>query len=224
MRRIPILPTLIVAAACATMIGLGIWQLQRAAWKDRLLVEFVAAANLPALDLDVYPPRGEGPTRLEFRRVLITCQIRNAVPELRGGRSAAGQGGYVYLVPCRPGTDGLAGRIIVNAGWTALPDQSLRITLDGIVAGRLGAVQRGEPISIVAGAVVDSASRRGEPITLVAATAADPALQPGAPANIEDIPNNHLAYAFQWFFFALVAAVIYVLALGRRAPKLPPER
>ena len=137
--------------------------------------------------------------------MLVTCRARDAAPELRGGRSADGQGGYAHLVPCRPGTDGLAGRIIVNAGWTPLPDQDRRVTLDGIVAGRLGPV---EP---------------GRPITLVAATAADPALQPGAAANVEDIPNNHLAYAFQWFFFAFVAAVIYVLALRRRAPKLPPE-
>jgi surfeit locus 1 family protein len=31
-----------------------------------------------------------------------------------------------------------------------------------------------------------------------------------------DLPNNHLAYAGQWFFFALTALVIYVLALRRR--------
>lgn len=31
-----------------------------------------------------------------------------------------------------------------------------------------------------------------------------------------DLPNNHLAYAGQWFFFAITALVIYVLALRRR--------
>jgi surfeit locus 1 family protein len=31
-----------------------------------------------------------------------------------------------------------------------------------------------------------------------------------------DIPNNHLAYAVQWFLFATVAAVIYALALAKR--------
>jgi surfeit locus 1 family protein len=30
------------------------------------------------------------------------------------------------------------------------------------------------------------------------------------------VPNNHLAYAVQWFLFAGVAAVIYALALRRR--------
>lgn len=206
MKRLPILATLIVAAAVAAMVGLGIWQLQRAAWKERLLADYIAAAAAPAMDLDPFLARGGGdPSSLAFRRVLITCHARDAEPELRGGRSAAGQGGYAHLVPCRPGAAGPAGRILVNAGWSPLPDQERRITLDGIVAGRIGAV---EP---------------GRPITLVAATAADPALQPGAPANVEDIPDNHLAYAFQWFFFACVAVVIYVLALRRRRPKLPPE-
>jgi surfeit locus 1 family protein len=31
-----------------------------------------------------------------------------------------------------------------------------------------------------------------------------------------DLPNNHLAYAGQWFFFALTALVIYILALRKR--------
>jgi surfeit locus 1 family protein len=31
-----------------------------------------------------------------------------------------------------------------------------------------------------------------------------------------DIPNNHLAYAVQWFLFAGVALVIYALAVRKR--------
>ena len=34
-----------------------------------------------------------------------------------------------------------------------------------------------------------------------------------------DLPNNHLAYAGQWFFFALTALVIYILALRLRATR-----
>ena len=44
-----------------------------------------------------------------------------------------------------------------------------------------------------------------------------PGLQKAQPPSLEDVPNNHLAYAMQWFFFALVAAVIYFLALRRRS-------
>ncbi len=41
-------------------------------------------------------------------------------------------------------------------------------------------------------------------------------LQPMARPDPGDLPNNHLAYAGQWFFFALTALAIYVLALRRR--------
>jgi cytochrome oxidase assembly protein ShyY1 len=41
-------------------------------------------------------------------------------------------------------------------------------------------------------------------------------LQAARRPSLEDVPNNHLAYAVQWFFFAFVAAVIYFLALRRR--------
>jgi surfeit locus 1 family protein len=48
---------------------------------------------------------------------------------------------------------------------------------------------------------------------------ADPA-QAGLAANARpdpnDIANNHLAYAVQWFFFAFVALVIYAIALRKR--------
>ncbi|MGB7373163.1 SURF1 family protein [Pontixanthobacter sp.] len=49
---------------------------------------------------------------------------------------------------------------------------------------------------------------------------ADPALAdlgPLAKPDPADLPNNHLAYAGQWFLFALTALIIYGAALRRRA-------
>lgn len=205
MRRLPLIPTLVVAAAVAVMIGLGIWQLQRAAWKERLLADYAAAANMPAVDLDPLLARDGAVPALAFRRALVSCRGDAAAPVLRGGRNRTGQGGYVYLVPCRPGASGLAGRLLVNAGWSALPDGNRRLSLSGIVAGTLGA------------------DLPGEPLILAAATPAPP-LAASAPASIEDVPNNHRAYAVQWFLFAGLALLIYVLALRRRrAPSLPRE-
>jgi cytochrome oxidase assembly protein ShyY1 len=209
MRRLPILPTLVVAAAVAAMIGLGVWQLQRAAWKDRLLSQYAAAAAMPALDLD--PLLDGAPAELPslaFRRVLVTCRARDADPDLRGGRrrdaGAEAGGGYSYFVPCRPGASGLAGRLRVNAGWSPLPDDDLRLTLDGLVAGTLGPVEGDAPI------------------VLTAATGSPP-LAPSVAPSIADVPNNHLFYAWQWFFFAAAAASIYALALRARRPKPPSE-
>ena len=205
MRRVPIIPTLIVAAAVATMIGLGIWQLHRATWKGALLAEYSRAMTLPAVDLDPLLAGGRPLPAISFRRALVTCDARDVAVDPRAGRSAADVSGQAYYVPCRPGAAGPAGRLRVNAGWADRPDAVARLSLHGIVAGRLSLV--------------------GEdgPITLTAATAAPP-LAPSQPPGLDNIPNNHLLYALQWFFFALTAAVIYGLALRKRnAPKLPPE-
>jgi len=206
MRRPPLLATLVVAAAVAIMVALGIWQLQRAQWKDRLLADYLAAAALPALDLD--PLLARDPATLPplaFRRILVSCSARDQVPTLRGGRSRDARGGYSYFIPCRPGAPGLAGRLLVNAGWSALPDNDLRLSLDGIVAGRLGPVEPDRPVTL-------------------ASSTASPPLSPSAPPTIGDIPNNHRAYAAQWFLFAGIAALIYALALRRRRVReLPPE-
>lgn len=198
MRRVPILATLVVAAAVATMIGLGIWQLQRSGEKAHLLAEYARAASMPALDLDPLLASGRADLPpLAYRRVLVTCGARDAEPRLRGGRSRDGRTGYSYFVPCRPGADGLAGRLQVNAGWNALPDDERRITIEGIVAGSLGSI------------------RDEGPIILTSAEAVPP-LQPSAPPSLDEIPDNHLSYAFQWFFFAAAALVIYILALRGR--------
>lgn len=197
MRRLPVIPTILVAAAVAVMIVLGVWQLQRAEWKERLLAEYMAAASMPALDLDPLLARGAPDVPLSFRRVLVTCRARSVAPDLRGGSSASGQGGYSYFIPCRPGAAGLAGRLVVNAGWSAMPNDDLRLSFGGIVAGRLGAV--GEEGRIV----------------LTSASALPP-LQASAAPGIDNISNNHRLYALQWFFFAAAAAIIYVFALRSR--------
>ena len=205
MRRVPILATIVVTAAVAILIGLGVWQLRRAEWKEHLLVQYAAAEAMPAVDLD---PLLDGRTRLpplSFRRALVTCHARDVAPEVRAGRSAADVPGQAYYIPCRPGAAGLAGRLRVNAGWANRPDAATRLSLDGLVAGRLGVAEEDGPV------------------TLTAATAAPP-LAASRPTGIENIPNNPRLYAFQWFFFAAAAALIYWLALRRRnAPKLPPE-
>ena len=43
-----------------------------------------------------------------------------------------------------------------------------------------------------------------------------PGLAPSKQPSPADTPNNHMLYALQWFFFALAAAIIYVLALRKR--------
>ena len=55
-------------------------------------------------------------------------------------------------------------------------------------------------------------------LILVADTAV-PGLTANDTPSLDSIPNNHLAYAVQWFLFAGIALVIYMLALRRRMRK-----
>ncbi|HYD14672.1 MAG TPA: SURF1 family cytochrome oxidase biogenesis protein [Allosphingosinicella sp.] len=205
MKRLPLIPTIIVAAAVLTMIGLGVWQLQRAAWKEALLADYARAMALPAVDLDPLLASGRPLPELSFRRALVSCDARDVPVEARAGRNLADVTGQAFTIPCRPGASGPAGRLRINAGWATRPDAVRRLSLGGIVAGRLSLVEADGPI------------------TLTAATAAPP-LVPSRPPGPDTIANNHMLYAWQWFFFAAAATVIYLLALRKRnRPRLPPE-
>lgn len=207
MRRIPILSTALVAVAVAVMIGLGVWQVQRAEWKESLLADWRASQDLPTVDLDGRlrsTGRAEDDPPLDFRRVRITCEAgRDVRPEVRGGRHrTTNETGWSYFIPCfRNALSGWTGRLQVNAGWARRPDLQLeraRGRLDGIVVeGVLGVVEEGRPVVLTADMAL-------------------PPLAPSAAPRVEDVSNNHLFYAFQWFFFAAAAAVIYGLALRRR--------
>jgi len=198
MKRLPIIPTLIVAAAVAAMIGLGIWQLQRAQWKERMLAELARTQILPPIDLDAVAAESAVSEPIAFRRVTITCDVENAAPQLRAGRNLRGGTGYSHYIPCRRGAAGLPGQLQINAGWSQRPDSALRLTANGRITGLVGSAEEGAS-------------------TILTADSALGPLEPSAPPRVEDIPNNHLAYAGQWFFFALAAAIIYVVALrGRR--------
>lgn len=205
MRRLPILPTLVVALAVAAMIALGIWQLQRARWKEGLLAQYAAAASMPAVDLDPLLDRRAPLPPLSFRRALVSCRALDRAPEVRAGHNEDEVPGQAYFLPCRPEAPGLAGRIRVNVGWAARPDSVRRLSLHGIVAGRLGLVGEDGPVTLTA----------ARPLPPLAASA-----QP----SLESIPNNHLFYAVQWFCFAAAASIVYALALRqRRRRNLPPE-
>ena len=188
--RLPVLPTLIVAAACLTMIGLGIWQLQRSGEKEALIERYRAAAGRPPVAWPSLPPADD---ELLYRRSEGFC---TEVVGWRAvaGRNRAGQSGWSNIAACRTG--GLEGPgMQVDMGWS-----------------RSHEPPRGWRGGAVSGVIAPDREHR---IRLVSEAPA-PGLQPSARPNPEDLPNNHLMYAFQWFFFAAVAALIYVLALRRR--------
>ena len=49
MRRVPIFATIVVLAAAAVMVALGVWQLQRLEQKEALLARYAAAEGIALL-------------------------------------------------------------------------------------------------------------------------------------------------------------------------------
>jgi surfeit locus 1 family protein len=192
-RRIPILPTLFVAAACATMIGLGGWQLQRAKWKDGLLEGYKAAANLPEIAYPAFPLK-DGADRYYYRRAGGMCL---AVTGWRAvsGRNVKGMSGWAHIAECSTGAEGPG--MPVDVGWSKSPANPM--WAGGDVNGMI-------------------APDRKSVFRLVSSKALAPGLDQSEPPSLEAIPNNHMAYAIQWFLFAGVAAMIYALALRLRKP------
>lgn len=186
-RRVPILPTLIVLLAVGTMIGLGVWQLRRLAWKEALLARYAAAGSIAA---EVpFPMRPDDVAATLYRRSRVTCLSVSGGGAV-SGRNANDQPGWVITAHCRT----QAGPAEVVLGWAAQPTRPA--WRGGTVSGTLGPGTGG-----------------------TARLFADPpqaGLAPLARPNPRNIPNNHFAYAVQWFLFACVALVIYGVALRRR--------
>ena len=189
MRRLPVLPTLLVGAAIAAMIALGVWQLQRMQWKQGLLARYAAAQGQPPVPFPAAPDPKNPPL---FRHSAALCL---AVEGWRAesGRNLASEPGWIHIASCSTGAEGPGFQAVM--GWSAKPENP---------------DWKGGPVSGVIG------SDREHIVRLVA-TAPAPGLQPAKPPSLEDVPNNHLFYAAQWFFFAAAAGVIYLLALRRRS-------
>ena len=185
MTRVPLIPTVIVAAAAAVMVALGIWQLQRLEEKEVLLARYAAAEGLAAPV--AFPLAGEGEEDW-FRRSEVECERVLAI-QPTAGRNASGQSGWAQRASCA--VAGSDAAVPVDLGWSREPQAAQ--WSGGIVSGIVAPGPR-----------------------LVASDPPIPGLEPLARPDPSAIPNNHLAYAGQWFFFALTALAIYWLALRRR--------
>ncbi len=202
MKRVPIVSTGLVVAAVLTMIMLGIWQLQRADEKNALLARYAVASRLPEM---AFPAIATGDILL-FRRAGGTC-LEPLSPRIEGGLNAEGDAGWRHIVSCRTGAEGPG--MTVDIGWSArfdvVPDWK-----GGAVNGIIS--RQPDHRSLIA----RSFGKQAQPALMLVATMPANGLEASAPPSIIDVPNNHLAYAVQWFLFAGIAAIIYLLALRRR--------
>ncbi len=225
-------PTLATLALLPALVGLGLWQLDRAEQKLRLQAEYDRRQQEPAVRLLSVL---ENPEALRFRRVMARGRYEPEHQILIDNRVHRGQVGYHVLTPLRL-EDG-AVRVLVNRGWVALgQDRSVLPDIEvakGIVevAGlavlpqtkgfRLGGAkppgEGWQPVWQYLDLDVFQASVTYpvQPIVILL----DPDSAGGFVrhwARLDAGITTHQGYAFQWFSLAVALAAIYILLNTRK--------
>ena len=198
-RRLPLIPTIVAFAAAAVLVYLGAWQLQRAKWKEGLLKRYAEAEQLPPI---AYPTMPLGDDQLPlFRHATGVCLRVNGHRSI-GGENQAGEPGYVQILDCATGAEGPG--MAVEVGWSKDPNAKVNWA--------------GGPVSGII--VPDRFSR----MRLVAASA-PPGLEPSKTPDVATAspvsPAGHRGYAATWFALAVIALVIYGLAVRKKLKAEP---
>lgn len=212
------LPFVIFATAVFAMfIGLGIWQLQRLAWKEGILAEIEAKIAEPAVALPAAPDPGAD----EYLAVRIAGSFGPG--EILVLVSSQDYGpGFRVIAPFVT-TDGR--RIMVDRGFLPTPARdTARGAGTAEIEGNLhwpDERTRATPADDVAGnwwyardVARMAAHLDTEPVLVIARTPTDPAILP-MPVDTSGIRNKHFEYAMTWFLFAATWVVMTGYGLWR---------
>lgn len=206
MTRRMIFPLLLGLVGTAILLSLGIWQLQRLAWKETILAEIESRINaapvaLPAQpdpEADRYlPVEAEGRFTGESLDVLVSrkqlgagVRVIEVFATLDGRRILVDRGFIPEAQRAAPRVEGPP-RIIGNLHWpeevdgfTPPPDERTGLWF----ARDLPAMAE---------------RLKAEPTLVVARVSTGEGIEP-MPVDASGIPNDHLGYAIQWFGLALV--------------------
>jgi hypothetical protein len=198
-KRLPFAPTIVVLIAVAVLVWLGVWQLERAKWKEQLLARYAQAEKQPPIAFPTMPLHDDQLPL--FRHATGVC-LRVVGRRAIGGEDQAGEPGYVQILDCATGAEGPG--MSVEVGWSKNPNARVNWA--------------GGPVSGII--VPDRRSR----IRLVAA-GAPPGLQPSKTPDVSTAsavtPAGHRGYAATWFALAVIALVIYGLAVRKRVKEQP---
>lgn len=210
---------LVALLVSAVAVRAGFWQLGRHEARSAAIAASEANSGLPRVPVDqAAGPDGSVSADEEWRQVTVTGVVDQDSLTLLRNRPVDRERAYQLLVWIDT-ADG--GSILVNAGWIPVPDADEDVRLPSLPDGEVtvtGVLRQAEPDD----------GRRDQ-----GATRVTPAQMP-APAGVPldgyvlltdalaapvPVPvlslGPHLAYAWQWFAFAVIAPVGGVL-LARR--------
>lgn len=238
----PVLVVLI-GAAFAILVGLGVWQVQRNDWKQGLVAESHAKTDAPPLE--VTDASGLVPDEIEYRRVVLEGRLLLEDAMFLANRARYSARGEEIVVPFAPRDGGPA--VLVNLGW--IPDGARDDVMAEITA------EAGGDSTEVSGLAVDASGRSGNRIPSGSWSNLDTEAmgdavgydlagwfvlageeRTGDPSPNEPLPvagwqrfhntTPHIEYALTWFGLAAallgIAIVRLVITPRREARKAPP--
>jgi surfeit locus 1 family protein len=207
----------------AILCALGLWQMQRLAWKQgvisgidaRIHADPVALPTVPDVDVDAYlPVTANGAFSGDTLRVLVSQKTAGAGYRLITAFETAGR------------------RVLVDRGFVPVDVKDVTTSADVItVTGNLQWPQETDGFTPAADTENNiwfardvpamAATLSTEPVLIVARelTPPDPAVAP-FPVDTSRIPNDHLQYAITWFSLAAIWLAMSALFLRRRRATL----
>ncbi|HJP97942.1 MAG TPA: SURF1 family protein [Rhodanobacteraceae bacterium] len=227
-RRPSAFAVLLTLVGVAVFCALGVWQLDRAAYKENVLARFERAASAPVVSLTqaVSDPRSN-----DYPHVRVTGRLEGNRAYLLDDQMRSGRLGVMVFVPFVP--EGSLHTVLVNLGFlakmgpdsTTLPDlppmPAQQVTLTGIYAPpplpglKLG----GNPLVrqktwpklvtwIDTRQIAADLHRTLYPHVLLLDPDPHSAYLRHWTANVMP-PARHRAYALQWFSFAIASVVLF---------------
>ncbi|QYK43191.1 MAG: SURF1 family protein [Paracoccaceae bacterium] len=208
LRRL-IFPVILGLAGFAVLVSLGLWQVQRLAWKEGVLADI--AARIAAVPGAV--PPAPDPARDQYLPVAVAGRFTGQGLDVLVSRKQIGAGYRVIAV--LEDSDGR--RLLIDRGF--LPEAARGSARPGPEAGPV--LLEGNLLwpDEVDGFTPAPDARTGlwfardlpamagalgtEPVLVVARTPTGAGVEP-MPVDTGGIPNDHLGYAVQWFGLAAV--------------------
>jgi surfeit locus 1 family protein len=231
-------PTILTLLLVPFLTGLGIWQLERASWKQGLVDAHAERGRLPPVSLDSLDDIREAEP---YRRIFVRGHYDMEHQLLLDNRTYEGYAGYHVLTPLRVADSGKT--VLVNRGWVPvgnnravlpdIPGSSGELLVDATIqlppekVFRLDAVEeenRGWPQVVQQIEMKEFEQRLGYPLQpLILLLDKDDEF--GFIRDWKPVygvtPDKHRAYAVQWFTLAVVLLMIYI---GVNTKRIPTEK
>jgi surfeit locus 1 family protein len=200
-----ILPLLFGLIGAAILIGLGVWQLQRLAWKEAIIADISARIVAAPISL----PASPDPTADRYLPVTATGRFTGDALDVLVSRKQIGAGIRVIEAFDTGGRRILVDRGFVPQGARDAPRGADATEVTGNlhwpeeVDGFTPPPDAATGLWFARDVTAMAQALRTDPVLIIARDATAPGIEP-LPVDTSGIPNDHLGYAVQWFGLAAV--------------------